>query len=127
MPRTVRHPDEKMANIAQKLGDDVGQKATLVSLSIDPEHDGPKQMAEYTKKQGVETKGWLFLTGEPTNVDAVMKAFHMKRERDEDGGVMQVIGVFLIGPDGRELKEYNGEILKAEKVAEDVRSAIPKG
>jgi hypothetical protein len=40
---------------------------------------------------------------------------------------MQVIGVFLIGPDGRELKEYNGEILKAEKVAEDVRSAIPKG
>jgi protein SCO1/2 len=118
---------QKMANIAQKLGSDVGEKATLVSLSIDPEHDGPHQMAEYAKKQAVDRKGWLFLTGEPTNVDAVMKAFRMKRERDEDGGVMHVIGVFLIGPDGRELKEYNGEILRSEKVAEDVRSAIPKG
>jgi cytochrome oxidase Cu insertion factor (SCO1/SenC/PrrC family) len=59
---------QKMANIAQKLGDDMGEKATLVSLSIDPEHDGPQQMAEYAKKQAVDRKGWLFLTGEPTNV-----------------------------------------------------------
>jgi protein SCO1/2 len=117
---------QKMANIAQKLGGDLGQKATLVSLSIDPEHDGPKQMADYARKQGVEAKGWLFLTWEPTNVDAVMSAFRMKRERDEDGGVMHVIGVFLVGPDGRELKEYNGEILKSEKVAADVRSALAK-
>jgi cytochrome oxidase Cu insertion factor (SCO1/SenC/PrrC family) len=56
-----------------------------------------------------------------------MKAFRMTRERDEDGGVMHVIGVFLVGPDGRELKEYNGEILKSEKVAADARSAISKG
>lgn len=67
------------------------------------------------------------MTGEPRNVDAVMKAFRMKGERDEDGGMMHVIGVFLVGPDGCELKEYNGEILKSEKVAEDVRAAILKG
>ena len=118
---------QKMANIAQRLGGDMGEKVTLVSLSIDPEHDGPKQMAEYAKKQGADAKGWLFLTGEPANVDAVMKAFRMIRERDEDGGVMHVIGVFLVGPDGRELKEYNGEILKSDKVAADARSAISKG
>lgn len=47
---------QKMANIAQKLGDDMGDEATLVSLSIDPEHDRPQRMAEYAKKQAVDRK-----------------------------------------------------------------------
>src|SRR5208337_1829305 len=30
----------KLANVALRLGSDLGSKATIVSISVDPEHDG---------------------------------------------------------------------------------------
>ena len=31
----------KFANVALRLGNDLGSKVTLVSITVDPEHDGP--------------------------------------------------------------------------------------
>ena len=56
-----------------------------------------------------------------------MKNFKLIRQREPDGTVDHIIGVFLLGPDGRELREYNGEILKAESVTTDVNKALAKG
>jgi hypothetical protein len=90
---------QKMARVAERLGSQLGERVTLVSLSINPEHDGPQQLADYTKRQDAERKGWLFLTGTPANVDKVMAAaFRMVRERDEDGSVAHVMGIFSSGP-----------------------------
>jgi protein SCO1/2 len=62
------------ANLQQKLGTDA-QKVHLVSISIDPEHDTPKVMADYLKRYRAKP-GWDFLTGSRADIDKVMYAFN---------------------------------------------------
>lgn len=52
-----------------------GQKAQLISITIDPENDTPKVMKEYLKRYRAKP-GWDFLTGSRTDIDLVMKAFN---------------------------------------------------
>ena len=68
----------------------------------------------------MDKAGWLFLTGAPGAIDATLKNFKLVRQREDDGSVDHVIGVFLLGPDGRELREYNGEIMKADTITADI-------
>jgi protein SCO1 len=118
---------QKMAKVADSLSKELGSKVVLLSITVDPEHDGPPQLLEYTKKQDVERPGWYFLTGSPKTIDEVLSNFKLIRQREPDGSVDHIIGVFLLGPDGRELREYNGEILKADTVTADVNKALAKG
>ncbi len=117
----------KIAKLADRLGSKLGKEVTLVSVTVDPEHDGPGELLKYAQKQDVDKSGWLFLTGTPSAVDETLKNFKLVRQRDEDGSVDHVIAVFLLGPDGRELREYNGEILKADGVMADINKALAKG
>ena len=117
----------KMAKLADQLGDKLGKKVMLVSVTVDPEHDGPAQLLQYAQKQDVDRTGWLFLTGSPDAIDRTLKNFKLVRQREEDGSVDHVIGVFLLGPNGRELREYNGEILKADSVLTDINANLTKG
>jgi len=61
------------ANLQRKLGPDT-KNVRLVSISIDPENDTPKAMAEYLKRYQAKP-GWNFLTGTRTDINNVMKAF----------------------------------------------------
>jgi cytochrome oxidase Cu insertion factor (SCO1/SenC/PrrC family) len=38
---------------------------TLVSITVDPEHDGSKQLLDYSKQQGADEKGWIFVDRGP--------------------------------------------------------------
>ena len=44
----------KFANVALRLGNDLDLKVTLVSITVDPEHDGPKQLLDYSRQQGAD-------------------------------------------------------------------------
>ena len=112
---------QKMARIAAGLAPQSGAGVTLVSITVDPEHDGPGQLAAYARKQGAQRRNWLFLTGPPATVEQEMAAFALRRERKPDGSVDHVTGIFLLGADGRELREYEGEIVKVGTVLTDVK------
>jgi len=56
-----------MKKIADRLGSKLGTEARIVSITVDPEHDRPKQLLAYASAQGANVNGWLFLTGTPTN------------------------------------------------------------
>lgn len=115
---------QKMARIAARLASRIGSGFTMVSITVDPEHDGPDQMAKYMKAQEIETKGWFFLTGPPANIDRVLTDFQLRRQRDPDGSVEHISGVFILGPDGHELREYDGELVKATTVISDLQHVL---
>jgi protein SCO1 len=117
----------KLANVAHRLGDDLGSKVMIVSISVDPEHDGPKQLLEYSRQQGADAKGWYFLTGGPAEIDAALSGFKLSREIEPDGSVGHLVDMMLIGSDGRLVREYNGEIVKAQDIVDDVRKTLNKG
>lgn len=60
-------------SIQRKLGGDL-DRVTLVSITIDPENDGPEELTAYLNKYRAKP-GWEFLTGTRADIDAVMRSF----------------------------------------------------
>lgn len=60
-------------NLQRKL-DSEADSVTLISVSIDPEHDSPEVMKKYLEKYRAKP-GWDFLTGSRADIDRVMRAF----------------------------------------------------
>ncbi len=117
----------KLANVALRLGPDLGSKVAMISITIDPEHDNPQALLKYSKEQGAQENGWRFLTGSPSEIDHVMNLLKLRREIEPDGSVAHVADMFLIGPDGRELKEYSGSTAKPQDIVADMRKAAGAG
>ena len=61
------------SNLQRRMGSGPGGP-TLISLSIDPEHDSPEIMAKYLKRYRAQP-GWSFLTGDREDLDKIMHAF----------------------------------------------------
>ena len=116
----------KLANVAVRLGNDLGSKVTIVSITVDPEHDRPKQLLDYSRQQGADEKGWYFLTGGPADVDQALAGFKLSRQIEPDGSVGHLVDVVLIGTDGRVLREYDGEVVKAQDIVDDVKKTLSK-
>ncbi len=117
----------KMARVADRIGDELGSKVNVVSVTIDPEHDRPSQLAAYARKQGADRKGWIFLTGTPDQIEGLLKVYKLQRVRDSDGSIEHIIAFFLLGPDGLQRREYNPTDVKADEVAQDVQKLMPRG
>jgi protein SCO1 len=110
----------KFANVALRLGDKLGSKVVLVSITVDPEHDGPKQLRDYVNQQGADAKGWYFLTGSPADVDRALAGFKIIREKEPDGSVGHIVNMVLVNGDGAEVHQYSGEVAKAQTLASDL-------
>ena len=48
----------------------------------------------------------------------------MFREKGQDGSVGHLVDMILLGPDGTEMREYDGEIVKPKEIVDDVRKAL---
>jgi len=111
---------QKMARVASRTPGDL----TMVSITVDPEHDGPAQLAAYAKEQGVDDPRWLLLTGMPATIDRVLNDFQLRRKRAADGTVEHIGGVFMLGPDGHEVREYDGKVVKAATMVDDLQHLL---
>jgi protein SCO1/2 len=60
----------RLSEIQSLLGDRLGRDILLISLTVDPERDRPPVLKSYAQRFGARS-GWLFLTGEKANVDAI--------------------------------------------------------
>lgn len=110
----------RMAAVAKLLGPDLGKQVTFVSISIDPEHDRPAELEKYAHARGADEAGWLFLTGTPAQIDRVLALYHLKRMRNPDGTVNHAAASFLLGPDGRQVRQYQPLEVKPSAVVADI-------
>jgi len=117
----------RMRVIANKIGPELGSKVWFVSVTVDPEHDGPAQLLDYSKQQGVDENGWLFLTGTPAQIDEVMKQFNLVRQREDNGTVDHVLEFFLVGADGKQLYQYAASHADPATIAGDIEQALQTG
>ena len=113
---------QHMKLIANKLGPSLGPKVSLVSITVDPEHDRPDRLRDYARAFDANIKGWYFLTGSPAQIDEVMRRFRLERSRESNGEIDHVLGYFLVGPDGHPIVEYSQRVEPAI-VANDVEES----
>jgi cytochrome oxidase Cu insertion factor (SCO1/SenC/PrrC family) len=114
----------RFAQIATRLGGELGAKVTMVSITIDPEHDYPAKLLDYAKTHDADRDGWLLLSGSPADVDAVLRVYRLKRQREPDGTIVHVTTSFLLGPDGRQQRIYNTIEVAPETVVGDIDGAL---
>jgi protein SCO1/2 len=77
--------------VQMKLGDDVGNGVTLVSMSVDPIRDTPQRMKAYSAKHNAGD-GWIWLTGQKPIVDDVLTGLGAYTTNFEDHPSMVLIG-----------------------------------
>jgi protein SCO1/2 len=89
---------ERMAGVQQTLGD----RADLVSVSVDPAFDTPERLAAFARAHGADSPRWHFLTGESRHVqDAVLRGFRVAFSRDSEDIASITHGVHAVLVDGR--------------------------
>ncbi len=117
----------KLVGVAKDLGPKLGSQVRMISITIDPEHDTPKKLKEYAQRLDAERAGWLFLTGTPQAVDQVLAAYKLNRMREADGTVTHMETMFLLGPDGRQRRIYNGVEVKPAVMSAEAESLATRG
>lgn len=68
-PLMTRH----LTLVRDLLGPDVGNEIHFVSVSIDPVRDTPAAMKEFAEAHHADQDYWRFITGEPENLEAIVK------------------------------------------------------
>ena len=59
--------------IRDMLREDERQNIQFISISIDPLRDTPSAMKEFAQKHDADIDGWLWLTGQPDDVNYITK------------------------------------------------------
>lgn len=56
----------------------------LVTFTVDPEHDDPKELQRYAEHFGADEKRWLFLTGKEEEIYALLRnSFHVHADQNK--------------------------------------------
>jgi protein SCO1 len=115
----------KMKQVDAKLGAHLDTRITLVTVTTDPDHDGPAQMLAYAKAQDADQPGWFFLSGKPANVRRVLASYNIHSESEEDE-MTHVLDLFLIAPDGTRIRQYQGLNTSPDEIASDIRKTLAR-
>jgi protein SCO1/2 len=94
----------------------------LLTITVDPEHDTPKVLAEYAKGAGADPKRWRFLTGDPRAVADVAERFGVLYYPDR-GQIVHAQAVAVLDPRGKLANIYYGENWEPEHILRDMEKA----
>lgn len=80
--------------------------ATLLTITLDPEHDSPLAMARLAANFGADASRWHFLSGTPEDIHALMRAFDVRATPGADGIPDEHTSfVYLLDAHGRRLRD----------------------
>ena len=112
-----------MAQALEKLGGDA-RRVTPVFITIDPERDTPKVLADYMKAFGPSFVG---LTGSVDEIKAVEKKYRVYAVKKplEGGnyGMDHSSVIYLMGPDGKLVSFYD-EAISPDDLAKELKQRL---
>jgi protein SCO1/2 len=116
----------KFGQVADRLGPELGSRVILLSVTNDPIHDNPTELLKLARSSQADMKGWLFVTGNPDDVNRVIKEFGLNNDRLPDGSPNHLTAVFLLGSDGRQKRQYRGMVMNSDAVATQVKNMLER-
>jgi protein SCO1/2 len=94
----------------------------LLSISFDPEHDKPQQLAEYAQRfRGNDKERWRFATGSMQQVKEICSRFAVQ-VRPVGESIDHSLATAIIGRDGVIKKIWRGNGWKVDEVLSELRS-----
>jgi protein SCO1 len=107
----------------RRFANEMGKGLVLLSVTFDPEHDGPEVLAEYAKTWAKDTTGWHFLTGRPAAVGKVYTEFGVSSWQDE-GFFTHSLHTVVIDRDGRLVANLEGNQYSAQQLGDLVEAVM---
>ena len=88
-----------LRRVQKKLGAKMGRDIFFYSITLKPEHDNAKVLADYAEMNNVGP-GWYFLTGDPHDIEALRKRLgFVDPDPEVDKDTSNHIGLVLYGND----------------------------
>jgi protein SCO1/2 len=94
----------------------------LLVVTVDPQRDTPKALAEYAKKAGADPGRWKFLTGDAKSVAEVATHFGVMYY-PQGAQIVHTQAVAVLDREGRLSKIYYGEDWQPEHLLRDLEKA----
>jgi protein SCO1 len=90
------------ARLQQRLSAEIATgKVQLLSVSFDPEHDGPSELAAYRARHVNSASGWMLGRASPNETAAWLERFGVVAIPDGLGGFAHNAAIHVVSPDGR--------------------------
>lgn len=80
-----------MQELEKQLQHRLGRGVILLSISVDPDNDTPQKLRAHAEKLGAGAH-WHWLTGSPTEITQLLKAFSVPTGRPESHPPLMLIG-----------------------------------
>lgn len=105
----------------------------LISISFDPQRDTPDVLRDYASNYRLDQQNWHLLTGNPQNVEAILKRLRIGTLKSptrftESGTPVYFIDhtdrVTLIDEKGQIRRNYPGSELNKEEVVNDIQKLL---
>lgn len=101
-----------------------GRQANLVSVTVDPETDTAKVLAEYAQKFGADPAGWRFLRESPEKTKPVLKAYDEWTKLLPKGELDHPARVYLIDQKGNIREIYSLAFFNEKQALIDIRTLL---
>jgi protein SCO1 len=101
-----------------------GRQANLVSVTVDPETDTAKVLAEYAQKFGADPAGWRFLRETPAKTQPVLKAYDEWTKLLPKGELDHPARVYLIDQKGNIREIYSLAFFNEKQALIDIRTLL---
>jgi len=97
----------------------------LLTVTLDPEFDRPAILKAYAKRRGADTSTWLFLTGDPVEVNRFATQFGLYVEHNPQNAIdiTHNLRTAVIDPEGRLVTIHNGNSWTPAELVADLSAA----
>lgn len=119
-PTATRSLAQAVAGAERELGAGSFRVATI---GFNLPYDTPQAMAEFARKQGVDSPNWLFLSPGAGSVEALAAEFGFRYERTA-AGFDHLLQVSIVDAEGRIYRQLYGESFEPSKFTGPLRELV---
>ena len=111
--------------VQKRLRDQMGKQLILLSITFDPAHDKPEDLAKYGEIWHADPKAWHLLTGSPPDVQKVCHQFGMDFWLDE-GLMIHALHTVIIDRKGKLAANVEGNEFTADQLGDLIQTVLQR-
>ena len=111
--------------LQRRFKEQLGHDLVLLTVTFDPQRDGPERLAHYAENWKADPATWHFLTGDVSDVQRVTDLFGMDYFPDE-GLMNHSLHTAVIDRHGKLVANIEGNQYSAEQLADLVNTVIER-
>jgi len=112
LPDVCPRLSASFATLQRRFREQLGKDLMLLTVTVDPEYDTPRVLAEYAKRWGADPRGWRFLTGDVGSLAAQLGEVYWT----DEGAIGHNSVTSIIGGDGRLAAAVDGSSWRVDQL-----------